>query len=206
MKHQMATLLSMTSQKSDAVYVQKVEQSLSQARAEIQELTERLQQTEKRLEAFQKQQVLHVTSVQMGTVQSSSCQSSVDSTNGKYDYLRTMLEQSQQEVCKLEKELQLSRMLKVAESDKLLQCQRSLYQAERQTEGLKSEVMRLKLRLEEVMNKNGEPLKAAKKFVTKTEKIPGYQKMLEKEETIEDSVKLQENNTSLKQHKNCQMI
>ncbi|XP_076362602.1 protein Spindly-B-like isoform X2 [Tachypleus tridentatus] len=199
MKHQMATLLSMTSHKSDAAYVQKVEQSLSQARAEIQELTERLQQTEKRLEAFKKQQGSHVTSVQMGTVQLSSCQSSVENTNGKYNYLRTMLEQSQQEVSKLEKELQLSRMLKVAESDKLLQCQKSLYQAERQTEGLKSEVMRLKLRLEEVMNDKGESLKTAKKFVTKTEKIPGYQKILEKKNTVEDSVKLQENSTVLKE-------
>lgn len=151
MKHQMATLWNMTSLNSDATYIEKLEQSLFQAKRELHELNQQLQ----------KSRELEINSN--------------DFSNDKLhapDYLKTMLQQSQKEINSLNKQVQQLLFLKAAETDKLIECQQNLYQEKKKSAQLRSEVLQLQLKVDELKNID---LNETIKPKSVKEKLPGYE-------------------------------
>ncbi len=60
---------------------------------------------------------------------------------------------SREEIAGVQKELQTKRLLLLAESDKVIQCERRLYNLERCVEQMNGQNMKLKLKLEELQLK-----------------------------------------------------
>ncbi|XP_023218188.1 protein Spindly-B-like [Centruroides sculpturatus] len=161
MKYQMSTLWNMASVKADAVYIEKLEQSLFQSKQEIQELNQQLQ---KRRELESNNNIVN------------------DKLQAP-DYLKAMYQQSQKEVNSLNKQVQQLLFLKAAETDKLIQCQQNLYQEKKKSSQLRSEVLQLKLKIDELKQSEHETIKPK----SITEKLSEF-KTEEKEFTDKENI------------------
>ncbi|XP_047493121.1 protein Spindly-like [Penaeus chinensis] len=159
MKLQLASLLSLNSSKADTEYLNHLEESLALARTQLADSGKRCRDLEAQLSA--------VVNPQMD---------SGEGEENKETFFKGMYLESQQKLADIEQELQSARFDKVALSDRILQLQRKLRQAEVTRDASNSEAIRLRVKLEEMAIKKGEKMdRESKNLKQIVEKIPGFQ-------------------------------
>ncbi|XP_078688811.1 protein Spindly-like [Branchiostoma floridae x Branchiostoma belcheri] len=166
LKAQFAALLQMGGGRADASQVQRLEQALSQSRAETQVLSNKLKATEKQLEL--------VDNNPRKTFE--QYQSNFTELGGRKDYaafLEDRLKESKEETKKVKSQLDQQKFLQMADRDRLLHCERKLYEAESKAESLHGQNMKLLVQLEDMKLKyQPELLDSTKVRTGRLEKIP----------------------------------
>ncbi|CAH1788261.1 unnamed protein product [Owenia fusiformis] len=139
-KLQMAVLLRMSSgTDADRSNSERLRQQLSQARAEVEALTHKVNCLEKR-ERTEADYMADFHNAFGGNN---------EKDKNHVQYLRALLKRKDEEIEKIECELRTKRMVCLAESDNVLMLQRKLFDAEKSVEKLSGHNMKLGLKLEE---------------------------------------------------------
>ncbi|XP_071517718.1 protein Spindly-B-like [Panulirus ornatus] len=171
MKLQLASLLSMNNSKVDNEYMNHLEESLASARTQLEMFTKRCQD----LEAQQ-------TNTALSKVEIAGDGQDIN------NLFRHMYTESQKKVCDLDQALNTAQFDKVVLSDRILQLQRKLHQAEAARNAVNAEAITLRVRLEEMAAKKGEKIGTDFKEVKMVkEKIPGFEKLTSPSEKIQSS-------------------
>ncbi|XP_066285561.1 protein Spindly-A-like [Branchiostoma lanceolatum] len=166
LKAQFAALLQMGGGRADASQVQRLEQALSQSRAETQVLSNKLKATERQLEMVENNPRKAFEQYQ----------SNFSELGGRKDYaafLEDRLKESKEETKKVKSQLDQQKFLQMADKDRLLHCERKLYEAESKAESLHGQNMKLLVQLEDMKLKyQPELLDSTKVRIGRLEKIP----------------------------------
>ncbi|XP_078597604.1 protein Spindly-A-like [Branchiostoma floridae x Branchiostoma japonicum] len=166
LKAQFAALLQMGGGRADASQVQRLEQALSQSRAETQVLSNKLKVAERQLEMVENNPRKAFEQYQ----------SNFTELGGRKDYaafLEDRLKESKEETKKVKAQLDQQKFLQMADKDRLLHCERKLYEAESKAESLHGQNMKLLVQLEDMKLKyQPELLDNSKVRTGRLEKIP----------------------------------
>nr|XP_045601389.1 protein Spindly-like isoform X2 [Procambarus clarkii] len=162
MKLQLASLLSLSSVKSDGDYLTRLEESLASARTQLEKFAKRCQELES----------------QQDTTSSSQIYIGKDGED-RNSLFQGLYSESQTKIAEIGQKLRTAEFDKVVLSDRVLQLQRKLRQAEVNHDASRAEAIRLRVRLEEMASKKGEKMyPSIKEQKVYVEKIPDFEKLV----------------------------
>lgn len=160
LKQQLAGFLCYSGKKADAGYMERLQQQLSQARSEVQDLTQSLN-------TFRTSDHHIAPTSESGDT--------AGSTDASSEYMKSLLTAKEERFKSLQEQARMKHLLLIAESDKVVQCEQKLHTTERELEQLKANSMKMALYLEDLQIKY-EPEKMNKELRQKCigimEKIP----------------------------------
>ncbi|KAG1658681.1 Protein Spindly-A [Nymphon striatum] len=191
MKHHMISLLGMSGNRVDSEHVAQLQNSLTQARIEIQELNNKLEKYETR------------NSMKFKCIPDNDIVKHSENKERSDCYFKLMITKSKEEIEKLKTELRSLRFAKMTETDSLLQCKQKLYTVERNANNYKAEFMKLKLKMEET-SKSKDTVRKLNLNQAKKEKIPGFEPACKSEQSdsekqLEMPISIEENCGQLKE-------
>ncbi|XP_050687632.1 protein Spindly-B-like isoform X1 [Eriocheir sinensis] len=182
LKLQVASLLSLSNNRASWEYVSHLEESLASARSQLETFTKRCQELE------EAQQTMAIPACVEGSDE-------VDhSANQLFKNLYT---ESQKKISDLKQSLHQAEFDKVVLSDRILQLQRKLRQMEAARDASHGEVIRLRVKLDDLTTKKGTD--SAKEMKRRVEKIPGFEEHQTASSTAETDSTMSRESVPLKE-------